>query len=246
VSEVWDERAAATYDEHSTEMYAPEVLGPTVDFLADLAPAGRALEFAIGTGRVALPLSERGLTVAGIELSPAMADVLRAKPGADRINLTIGDMASAAVGSPGGFDLVYVVYNSISNLLTQVEQVACFRNAARHLRPGGRFVVELWVPDLQRLPPGAIAQPFHVSERRVGLDTYDLLHQRVVSHHYWVEDGQAGSFRSTHRYIWPSELDLMGELAGLRLIGRWADWTHAEFTEESRSHVSVWVKPDRG
>jgi SAM-dependent methyltransferase len=244
VSEVWDEHVAASYDEHSAEMYAPEVLGSTVDFLADLAPAGRALEFAIGTGRVALPLSERGLTVAGLELSPAMADVLRAKPGADRIHLTVGDMASATVPSPGGFDLVYVVYNSISNLLTQAEQVACFRNAARHLRPGGRFVVELWVPDLQRLPPGAIAQPFHLSEHRVGLDTYDVLHQQVVSHHYWVEDGKAGTFRSTHRYVWPSELDLMGELAGLRLIGRWADWKRAEFTEESRSHVSVWAKQD--
>lgn len=243
-SEVWDAQVAASYDEHAAEMYAPEVLGPTVDFLADLAPAGRALEFAIGTGRVALPLCERGLTVAGIELSEAMADVLRAKPGADRVQVTIGDMARATAPAPSEFDLVYVVYNSISNLLSQAEQVACFRNAARHLRRGGRFVVELWVPDLQRLPPGAIAQPFHVSEQRASLDTYDLLRQQVVSHHYWVEGGNAGVFRSTHRYIWPSELDLMGELAGLSLIGRWADWRRTEFTAESRSHVSAWVKED--
>jgi SAM-dependent methyltransferase len=241
-SEVWNEQVAASYDEHSAAMYAPDVLGPTVDFLADLAPAGRALELAIGTGRVALPLCERGLTVAGIELSEAMVNVLRAKPGGNRIDTTIGDMASAT--APGEFDLVYVVYNSISNLLTQAEQVACFRNAARHLRPGGRFVIELWVPDLRRLPPGAIAQPFHVSDQRASLDTYDVVHQRVVSHHYWVEEGNAGLCRSTHRYIWPSELDLMGELAGLRLVGRWADWRRTEFTEESRSHVSVWVKQD--
>ncbi|MGE5827720.1 MAG: class I SAM-dependent DNA methyltransferase [Micromonosporaceae bacterium] len=239
-SEVWDERVAASYDEHAAEMFAPDVLGPTVDFLADLAPGGRALEFAIGTGRVAIPLRERGVTVAGIELSPAMVDVLRTKPGADAIDVAVGDMTSTT--SPGEFDLVYVVYNSISNLLTQTEQVACFRNAARHLRPGGHFVVELWVPDLRRLPPGTLAQPFHVSEQRVGLDTYDLLRQQVVSHHYWVEDGKAAVFRSTHRYAWPSELDLMAELAGLRLVERWADWGRAEFTDDSQSHVSVWVK----
>lgn len=239
-SEVWDERTAASYDEHAAEMYAPEVLGPTVDFLADLASGGRALEFAIGTGRVAIPLRARGVTVVGVELSPAMVAVLRNKPGADAIHVAIGDMTTTTV--PGEFDLVYVVYNSISNVLTQAEQVACFRNAARHLRPAGRFVVELWVPDLRRLPPGAIAQPFHLSDERVSLDTYDVVRQQVVSHHYWVEGGKADVARSTHRYIWPSELDLMAELAGLRLVERWADWRRAEFTEDSRSHVSVWIK----
>jgi SAM-dependent methyltransferase len=240
--DLWDERAAATYDEGSADMFAPEVLGPTVDFLAGLAPGGRALELAVGTGRVAIPLHERGLSVAGIELSVPMADAMRAKPAAAGIDVVIGDMASATAGEPGGFDLVYVVYNSISNLLVQAEQVATFRNAARHLRPGGRFVVELWIPDLQRLPPGAIAQPFHLSGNYVALDTYDLLHQRVVSHHFHVAEGKAGVFRSSHRFIWPSELDLMGELAGLQLEERWADWKRSEFTEDSRSHVSVWVK----
>lgn len=240
--DVWDERDAAHYDEGAAEMFAPGVLGPTVDFLAGLAPGGRALEFAVGTGRVAIPLRERGLSVAGIELSVPMAQAMRAKPAAAGIDVVVGDMASATVGGPGQFDLVYVVYNSISNVLVQAEQVAVFRNAARHLRPGGRFVVELWIPDLRRLPPGALGQPFHLSEDYVALDTYDLLHQQVVSHHYRVGEGRSGVFRSRHRFIWPSELDLMGELAGMRLAERWADWKRAEFTADSRSHVSVWVK----
>ena len=241
--DLWDEQTAAGYDDASGAMFAPDVLGPTVDFLAGLAPGGRALELAIGTGRVAIPLRERGLRVAGIELSEPMVRKLRTKPGADGIEIVMGDMTTATAGAPGEFDLVYVVYNSISNVLTQSEQVACFRNAARHLRAGGRFVVELGVPDLRRLPPGAVAQAFHLSEHRVGFDTYDLLHQRLTSHHFWVGDGGEGQvLRSRHRYIWPSELDLMGELAGLRLAERWADWSRAEFTEESRSHVSVWVK----
>ena len=246
-ADIWDERTAAGYDEASAAMYAPEVLTPAVDFLAGLAPGGRALEFAIGTGRVAIPLAGRGLTVAGIESSEPMARVLRAKPAAAAIEVTLGDMATAGAvttgAAPSGFDLVYVVYNSISNLLTQAGQVACFRNAARHLRPGGHFVVELWIPDLRRLPPGALAQPFHLSEHRAGLDTYDLLNQRVVSHHYSAAEDRPGVFRSQHRYIWPSELDLMGELAGLRPAGRWADWSRAALTGDSGSHVSVWVKP---
>lgn len=223
-------------------MYAPEVLQPAVDFLAALAPCGQALEFAIGTGRVALPLSARGLAVYGLERSEPMAAVLRGKLGGDRIAVIIGDMAHDSV--PGTFDLVYVVYNAITCLLTQGEQVACFRNAAQHLGPGGRFVVEVFVPDLQRLPVGAIAQAFRVEDNRVGFDTFDLVRQQLVSHHYGIEDGKASVFHSSHRFVWPSELDLMGELAGLRLLERWADWTRAAFTAESRSHVSVWVKPD--
>ena len=239
--EVWNERTAAGYDESAASR--PSAAAPRAHTCPSPAwpPTAGRFEFAIGTGRVAIALRERGLTVAGIEKSAPMADVLRAKPTADEIEVVIGDMAAAT--APGKFDLVYVVYNAISCLLTQAEQVACFRNAARHLRPGGQFVVELWVPDLQRLPPGAIAQPFHISEHRAGFDTYDLLHQRVVSHHYWFGDGKVGTFQSPHRYVWPSELDLMGELAGLSLAGRWADWTRAEFTADSRSHVSVWAKP---
>lgn len=239
--QIWDEHVAAAYDHASADMYAPEVLEPTVEFLAALAPGGRALEFAIGTGRVALPLSSRRLAVAGIDSSAAMVAVLRGKPGGDRIETVVGDMARETV--PGTFDLVYLVYNTITNLLTQREQVACFRNAARHLRPGGRFVIEVFVPDLPRLPPGALAQVFRVAEDGVSFDTFDLARQRLVSHHFTIKDGAASVFRSPHRYVWPSELDLMGELAGLRLLERWADWRRAAFTAESGSHVSVWEKP---
>jgi SAM-dependent methyltransferase len=240
-AEIWDEDAAAAYDGAAAGMYAAEVLGPTVDFLAALAPGGRALEFAVGTGRVALPLSERGVTVAGIDYSRAMVDVLRGKPGGDRVEVVIGDMATETV--PGPFDLVYVVFNSIGNLLTQGEQVACFRNAARHLRPGGRFVVELFVPDLRRLPVGALGQVFRVADDGVGFDTFDLVPQRLVSHHYTVRDGKGHVFRTPQRFVWPSELDLMGELAGMRLTERWADWSRSPFTADSGSHVSVWQKP---
>lgn len=168
--------------------------------------------------------------------------MLRSKPGGGELQVVIGDMATARV--PGTFDLVYLVYNTITNLLTQDEQVACFRNAARHLRPGGHFVVEVSVPDLQRLPVGETARPFLLEDNRLGFDTYDLVHQRLVSHHYWIENGKADVFHSPHRFVWPSELDLMGELAGLRLRERVAGWNRAPFTAESPSHVSVWAKPD--
>ena len=240
-SELWNERVAGAYDETSADMFTPDVLEPAVDFLAGLASGGRVLEFAIGTGRVALPLGARGVAVSGIDSSESMVEVLKAKPGADGIDVTIGDMTTATAG--GEFDVVYVVYNTITCLLTQGEQVACFRNAARHLRPGGTFVVEVFVPDLQRLPFGETVRPFRVDPNRVGFDTYDLVRQQLVSHHYWLEDGTARSFHSTHRYVWPSELDLMAELAGLRLLERWADWDRSEFTATSASHVSVWMKP---
>jgi SAM-dependent methyltransferase len=234
----WDEQATR-YDADSADMYAPDILGPAVGFLAALAPGGRALEFAIGTGRIALPLREHGIAVSGVDSSAGMLAALRAKPGADGIDAVLGDMATDRV--PGTFDLVYLVYNTITNLLTQAEQVACFRNAARHLRPGGHFVIEVFVPDLRRLPIGATAQAFRIEDQRIGFDTYDLLRQGLVSHHYWLAEGQA--FHSRHRYVWPSEVDLMAELAGLRLRERWADWSRAEFTAESPSHVSVWELP---
>jgi SAM-dependent methyltransferase len=239
-SHIWDEHVAAAYDEGSADMYAPDVLEPTVEFLAALAPGGRALEFAVGTGRVALPLSSRGLIVFGIDSSAAMAEVLRDKPAGDRVEVVVGDMARDTV--PGMFDLVYLVYNTITNLLTQDEQVACFRNAARHMRSGGRFVIEVFVPDLQRLPVGALAQVFRVAEDGVSFDTFELARQQLVSHHFRISDGNASVFRSPHRFVWPSELDLMGQLAGLRLVERWADWNRTAFTAESRSHVSVWEK----
>src|SRR5215471_5143582 len=241
--DVWDHEAARTYDTPAEGMFAPEVLGPAVDRLAELAGDGRALEFAIGTGRVAIPLAARGVPVTGIELSQPMIDRLRAKVDEATIPVIAGDMSATV--APGEYTLVYLVFNTISNLLTQAEQVACFRNAARHLHPGGRFVIELWVPELRTLPPGQKAPVFTSEPGYIALDTVDVLRQQVVSHHFRfgaaIEDGrQARLFRSPHRYIWPSELDLMAQLAGMELESRHADWSGAEFTAESTSHVSTY------
>jgi SAM-dependent methyltransferase len=237
--DIWDHEAAQRYDTPGTGMFSPELLGSTVDRLAELAGDGRALEFAIGTGRVAVPLAQRGVPVTGIELSQPMIDQLRTKADETTLPVMAGDMITAR--APGDYTLVYLVYNTISNLLTQSGQVACFRNAARHLTPGGRFVIELWVPELRKLPPGQQATVYTVEPGYIGLDTYDVLHQRVVSHHFRFGDGhQAQLFRSPHRYIWPAELDLMAQLAGFELEARHADWSGAEFTAESRSHVSVY------
>ncbi|MEV0584326.1 class I SAM-dependent methyltransferase [Nonomuraea sp. NPDC050310] len=241
--DIWDAEAAQSYDTPGRGMFAPEVIGPTVERLAELAGGGRALEFAIGTGRVAVPLAERGVPVAGIELSQPMIDQLRTKAGEQAIPVVAGDMASAT--APGEFTLVYLVYNTVANLLTQAEQVACFRNAARHLRPDGRFVIELWVPELRKLPPGAAATVWHHEPGYLGLDTYDVLGQQVVSHHFRFGEGrEARVYRTPHHYIWPAELDLMGQLAGFELESRHADWSGAEFTADSRSHVSVYRLPE--
>jgi SAM-dependent methyltransferase len=240
--EIWDADAARTYDTPGTGMFAPDVLEPAVDCLARLAGDGQALEFAIGTGRIAVPLADRGVPVAGIELSGPMIERLREKADQDRIPVVAGDMATAVM--PGVFTLVYLVYNTISNLMTQGEQVACFGNAARHLGPGGRFVIELWVPELRKLPPGQKATVWLCEPGYIALDTYDVLRQRVVSHHFHFDDTkQARLFRSPHRYIWPAELDLMGQLAGFELESRHADWSGSEFTADSRSHVSVYRLP---
>ena len=240
--DIWDAETAQEYDTPGTGVFAPEVLGPAVDRLAELAGDGRALEFAIGTGRVAVPLAERGVPVTGIELSRPMIEQLRAKVDEVAIPVIAGDMATTK--APGTYTVVYLVFNTISNLLTQRGQVACFRNAARHLTPGGRFVIELGVPDLRRLPPGQQATVFASEPGYIGLDVYDVLHQRLVSHHFTFGDGrQARLSRSPHRYIWPSELDLMAQLAGFELETRHADWAGAEFTAESRSHVSVYRLP---
>ena len=240
--QIWDGDTAQRYDTPGSGMFAPEVLAPTVAFLAELADGGRALEFAVGTGRVAVPLAGRGVPVTGIELSLPMIDRLRSKADEKTIPVVVGDMATAV--APGEYTLVYLVYNTISNLLTQAEQVACFRNAARHLTPGGRFVIELGVPDLRTLPPGQQGALFDVQSGYIGLDTYDVVRQHLVSHHFTFDDGrQARLFRSKHRYIWPAELDLMAQLAGFELESRRADWAGAEFTAESRSHVSVYRLP---
>jgi SAM-dependent methyltransferase len=240
--DIWDTEAARDYDTPGTGAFDPAVVAPMVDRLAELAGDGRALEFAIGTGRVAVPLAERGVPVSGIELSGPMIERLRTKVDQDTIPVVVGDIATAR--APGDFALVFLVYNTISNLLTQAEQVACFRNAARHLAPGGRFVIELWVPELRKLPPGQQATVWQSDPGYIGLDTYDVLRQRVVSHHFHFGSGQeARLFRSPHRYIWPAELDLMAELAGFELETRQADWAGAEFTADSRSHVSVYRLP---
>jgi len=221
-------------------MFDEAVVGPTVAFLATLAREGPALELAIGTGRIALPLAERGVRVAGIDASEAMVARLRAKPGGDRIEVAIGDMTTTRVG--GGFRLVYLVYNTINNLVTQDAQVACFRNAAAHLDPDGCFVVEVGVPDLRRLPPGQTAVPFTVEADRLGFDTYDVVTQEMWSHHYWREADRIESLAVPFRYVWPSELDLMARLAGLRLRERWAGWQREPFTSDSRSHISVYAR----
>jgi SAM-dependent methyltransferase len=241
-SDLWDEETAQRYDETSSGMFAPEVLGPAVDLLAELAGPGPALELAIGTGRVAIPLLARGVPVTGIELSEPMVAQLRRKAGEADLPVVVGDMATTR--APGEFSLVYLVWNTIANLRTQGEQVECFRNAARHLHPGGRFVIELWVPPLRRLPPGQVAVPFEVSEGHLGFDTYDLATQRGTSHHYWPGgDGRTRYGASNFRYIWPAECDLMAELAGMSLQDRFADWHGSPFTSDSESHVSVWRRP---
>ena len=239
-SDVWDAKTAAHYDETSQFMFAPDVLDPCVEFLAALAGDGPALEFAIGTGRVAIPLSDRGIAVSGIELSEPMVAALHRK---DRdIPVVVGDMATATV--PGLFSLVYLVWNGLGNLCTQAEQVACFGNAARHLVPGGRFVVELWVPGLRRFPPGQSAVPFHVGEHHAGFDTLDPTTQQGTSHHYRrQDDGTVTYAASNFRYTWPAECDLMAQLAGLELERRVGDWKGSPFTSDSETHVSVWRKP---
>jgi SAM-dependent methyltransferase len=237
---IFDETVAPSYDASCGEMNEAHVLVPTVDFLAELAGDGRALEFAIGTGRVALPLSARGVDVSGIELSQPMLDQLIAKPGADRIRLTVGDMATTRVD--GSFRLVYLVYNTITNLLTQDQQVECFRNAAAHLEPGGTFVIEVFIPSLRRLPVGESFVPFDVSPGHLGIDEYDIANQMLISHHYWISRGRADLFDSPHRYAWPAEYDLMARIAGMTLHQRFANWARDRFTSESTSHVSVWKK----
>jgi SAM-dependent methyltransferase len=241
-SDVWDEETAADYDEQeAADMFAPEAVEPAVDFLAQLAGSGPALEFAIGTGRIGVPLTRRGVPVAGIELSEPMASRLRAKVSEEDLPVVIGDMATTTVA--GDFSLVYLVWNSISNLRTQPEQVECFRNAARHLISGGRFVIELFVPALRRLPPGQVAVPFEVSEAHTGFDTLDVVTQECSSHHYWRQpDGTIRYGVGHFRYIWPAECDLMAQLAGMQLENRFADWRGTPFTADSQSHVSVWRK----
>jgi SAM-dependent methyltransferase len=233
---------AARYDETSDAMFDPAVVEPAVDLLAELAAGGRALELGVGTGRIALPLAARGVEVHGIDLSRAMLDRLRAKPGAERIGLTVGDYTTTSVA--GEFSLVYLVYNSIENVTTQAGQVAAFRNAAAHLGRGGHFLIEVGIPALRKLPPGERYVVFDAGDRHWGVDEYDVANQGLISHHFERRDGAAFELSSgPFRYVWPAELDLMAQLAGMELRDRWAGWRREPFTSESTAHVSVWQKP---
>jgi SAM-dependent methyltransferase len=238
---LFDERIAAGYDA-STDISAPEFVDPVVDFLAGLAGDGGALEFAIGTGRIALPLSRRGVRVQGIDLSPDMVAQLRKKPGSEEIGVTVGDIASAEVDGGGPFRLVYLVFNTIGNLTNQEDQVACFCNAARHLEPGGYFVIEVGVPPLRRLPPGDTVRAFLVRPDHLGFDEFDVAAQQGVSHHYMIAGDRFERFSTPYRFVWPSELDLMARIAGMELRERWGGWDRRPFTSESTNHVSVWQK----
>ncbi len=236
------EPVAATYDDDTDVRFSEEHLVLESGFLAELAGAGgRALELAIGTGRVALPLAARGVEVHGIDLSVAMVARLRAKPGGPAVPVTIGDYTTTK--ADGVFDLVYLVFNTLGNVTTQDAQVATFENAARHLRPGGCFVVETGVPGLLAAQHDHRYRVFHHGEDHHGIDEYDPVTQQMWSHHYSRNDD--GSYRRSSvpfRYAWPAELDLMARLAGMRLRERWAWWDRTPFTADSGSHVSVWEK----
>lgn len=241
VSQVWGREIAEVYDTVSAPMFAGEVLDPVVDVLAGLAGSGPALELAVGTGRVALPLSARGIPVSGIELSPHMVDQLRDKPGAEAVGVTVGDMTTTRV--PGAFTLVYLVWNTIMNVTTQAEQAAVFANAAAHLAPGGCFVVEVGVPQVRRLPPGELGRVFMLEADHVGIETFDDVEGQVTWCHHWMAvDGRLVRHSAPYRYVWPAELDLMAQLAGLRLRDRWADWSRAPFRPKSAMQVAVYEK----
>jgi SAM-dependent methyltransferase len=234
------ERVAETYDSRSASMFDPAVIAPAVDMLAELSGGGRALEFAIGTGRIALPLAERGVPVVGIDSSEEMLARLRRKPGAERVTAMAGDMAATRV--EGTFALVYLVFNTIFNLTTQEGQVACFVNAAAHLPSGGLFVIEARVPELQRLPLGQTVLPWRADPDGMSYYVYDVVTQRLSGRHYYFEDGRVEMSPIEMRYAWPAELDLMARLAGMRLKERWAGWAREPFTALSPAHVSVYEK----
>ncbi len=236
----FDAWVAERYDALWPELFDPTVVEQTVEFLARWAGGGPALEFGIGTGRIALPLSRRGIRVHGIELSHAMVEQLQSRNPDGAVGVTVGDFATATAQDQ--FTLVYLIRNTITNLTSQDEQVEAFRNAARHLHPGGHFVIENYMPGLQRLPPGETRQVFIATPTHLGFEEYDVAKQIAISHHYWVIDDQLERFSSPHRYVWPAELDLMARMAGLILRERWASWTREPFTSESRSHISVWEK----
>jgi SAM-dependent methyltransferase len=235
---IWGRDLAEVYDATYAAMFEPPVLNPTIDRLAELARGGLALELAVGTGRVALPLSARGISVYGLELSPHMAEQLRAKPGADAVPVTIGDMTTTRI--PGAFTLVYLVANTIMNVTTQEDQIAVFANAAAHLEPGGVFVVEVIVPQVRTVRPGELGRVFTLDPDHVGIETFDDLVGQIAWSHHWIEaGGHLVRHSAPYRYVWPSELDLMARIAGFRLLHRWAGWDEAPFTSDSTRQVAV-------
>lgn len=236
----FDQEIAARYDDSAREMFSQDMVEPVVDFLLERSGGGRALEFGIGTGRIALPLARRGVEVSGVDVSRPMLDELAKKPGGDTIDVVLGDFATAR--APGSYSIVFLVYNTIGNLTTQADQVECFRNAAAHLELGGRFVIEVGIPDLRRLPPGQENVVFRADESGWGIDEYDVANQGLISHHVEIVDGELRQFSMPFRYVWPSELDLMAEMAGMRLVERYAGWREEPFTSESGQHISVWEK----
>jgi SAM-dependent methyltransferase len=237
---VFDRRIASSYEAKLPELFEPAAIDPVVDFLAGLAGAGAALELGIGTGRIALPLARRGVRVHGIDLSPDMVAELRARPGAEAVGVTVGDFATTRVG--GSFRLAYLVRNTIMNLTSQDDQVACFQNVAAHLEVGGHFVIEVGVPALRRLPPGETVRAFTVTPAHLGFEEYDVATQIAFSHHWWVTEGEVETLSAPFRYVWPFELDLMARIAGMRLRERWSGWRREPFTSDSGQHVSVWEK----
>lgn len=238
--ELWDQIATSYSPDDAVET---EAIAPALDFLQELAGDGAVLEFAVGAGRIAVPLYRRGVRVAGMDVSPAMIEVLHAAVPASELPATVGSMATDDPPD-GDYQLISIVYNAITCLLHQDEQIACFQNAARHLRPGGHFVVEVWVPQVRQLPPGQTLVPATATDNLLIIDSYDLVTQRLFSHHYTLENGEVTESGGTpHRYIWPSEMDVMAKMAGLEPTHRYADWHRSEFTGESKSSVSVWTKP---
>jgi SAM-dependent methyltransferase len=232
-------RRAERYDEEAgARLFAPAVVDPIVDVIAKLAGDGAALELGIGTGRIALPLKQRGIRVSGIDLSPDMVAQLRKKPGSEDIDVAVGDFSTTAVD--GAFAVAYIVANTFMNLTTQEAQVSCFRNVAAHLEPGGCFAIDVVLPDLQRLPYGETFRPFHIASKHIGIDEYDVANQGLISHHYYPGENEMVSI--PFRYIWPAELDLMAQLAGMRVRERWSDWKQTPFTSESMRLVGFWEK----
>ena len=234
-SETYGERVAGVYDEWYSE-YDQD----SISLLAELAAGGNALELGIGTGRIALPLAARGISVSGVDAAESMIRHLQSKANADKINVTHGNFADVPVD--GKFNVIYVVFNTFFALSSQEEQVRCFRNVSAHLSEGGKFLIEAFVPDLNRFTSGQVTWATAVTTDRVELDVgqHDSMTQRVTSQKVVMTDGTIRLYPVQIRYVWPSEMDLMAQLAGLKLESRWGSWQRTPFTSESQKHISIY------